>query len=194
MEPGQKPVFFETAAAFRQWLDKNHHKAADLLVGFYKTGSGKKSMTWSESVDQAICYGWIDGVRKSIDDESYFIRFCPRKPKSIWSAINIKKVEDLIKAGLMTPAGTAAFSKREESRSAIYTYERKEEIRFSEEYAARFNANKKAWKYFESAAPSYIKQATHWVMSAKQEATREKRLQELISDSEAGRRLKQYRW
>ena len=120
-----KPVFFPTQLDFRKWLDKNHKKETELLVGYYKVDSGKLSLTWSESVDQAICFGWIDGIRRSIDRESYSIRFTPRKPKSIWSAINIKKVEDLTKLGLMKPKGIAAFNKREESNSKIYSYETK---------------------------------------------------------------------
>lgn len=189
-----KPTFFETSEAFRQWLDKNHHKAEELLVGYYKVGSGKKSMSWSESVDEAICFGWIDGVRRSIDDERYSIRFTPRKHKSIWSAINIKKVEDLTKAGRMMPAGVAAFNKREIERSAIYAYEQKETPPLSEAYEQRFRANKKAWEFYQKMAPSYRMLTANWVMSAKQEATREKRLSELIRDSEAGTKVKKYNY
>src|SRR6187549_476911 len=118
-----QPTFFATQSDFRKWLEKNHSKATELFVGFYKVDSGKPSMTWSESVDQAICFGWIDGVRKSIDKDSYFIRFTPRKPTSIWSAINIKKVEELTKQGLMQPAGLASFEKRTEGKSRIYSFE-----------------------------------------------------------------------
>lgn len=189
-----EPVFFETGAAFRKWLDKNHHKAEELLVGFYKTGSGKKSMTWSESVDEAICYGWIDGVRKSIDEESYMIRFTPRKPKSIWSAINIKKVEDLTREGRMMPAGLAAFNKREVERSAVYTYELKESAQLSEEFEQRFRANEKAWAFYQKMPPGYRKQTAHWVMTGKQAATREKRLAELIRDCAAGTKIKRYNY
>ncbi|CAL1516432.1 YdeI/OmpD-associated family protein [Chitinophaga sp. MM2321] len=184
-----EPIFFETSAAFRSWLKKHHHKETALVVGYYKVGSGKKSMSWSESVDEAICYGWIDGVRKGIDAESYYIRFTPRKPRSIWSAVNIKKVEDLTRQGLMMPAGIAAFNKREESRSRVYSHE-KEEVKFSAAFEAQFKANKKAWEYFQSMPPSYRKPATHWVMSAKQAATSEKRLAELIRDCEAGKKIK----
>lgn len=187
-----KPTFFETGAAFRKWLDKNHHKAEDLLVGYYKTGSGKKSMSWSESVDEAICYGWIDGVRRSIDEESYCIRFTPRKHKSIWSAVNIKKVEDLTKLGLMMPAGIAAFNKRDENRTNLYTHEKKGDIHFSPEFEKRFKANKKAWDYFQAMAPNYRKVTTNWVMSAKQAATNERRLEELIRQSEAGKKPKPF--
>jgi uncharacterized protein YdeI (YjbR/CyaY-like superfamily) len=179
------PVFFANQAGFRKWLQKNHRKQTELLVGFYKVGSGKPSMSWSQSVDEALCYGWIDGVRTSIDKASYQIRFTPRKPTSIWSAININKIEALIKAGLMQPAGLASFEKRTETRSRVYSHE-KEGVAFTKEFIKQFKANKKAWHYFEALAPSYQKVSTHWVMSAKQEATRLKRLNQLILDSEAG--------
>jgi len=184
-----QPTYFPTQATFRKWLQKNHQKAAELLVGFYKVGSGKQSMTWSESVDEALCFGWIDGIRKSIDEESYSIRFTPRKPKSIWSAINIKKIEELSKQGLMHPAGLAAFSRREENKSRIYSYE-KEIATLSDDFLKIFKLNSKAWKYFQSLAPSYKNHAIHWVMTAKQETTKIKRLQELIRDSEAERKIK----
>jgi uncharacterized protein YdeI (YjbR/CyaY-like superfamily) len=184
-----KPTFFATQSGFRKWLEKNHDKASELFVGFYKVSSGKPSMTWAESVDQAICFGWIDGVRKSIDNDSYFIRFTPRKPTSIWSAINIKKVGELSKQGLMHPAGLASFSHRKEHRSKIYAYE-KEAVKLSAEFEKKFKANKKAWTFFHSLPPSYRRSALDWVMNAKQEATSIKRLEELINDSEAGRKIK----
>ncbi|MBC9913460.1 YdeI/OmpD-associated family protein [Chitinophaga varians] len=189
-----EPVFFETGAAFRKWLDKNHHKAEELLVGYYKTSSGKKSMSWSESVDEAICYGWIDGVRRSVDEESYTIRFTPRKPKSIWSAINIKKVEDLTREGRMMPAGLAAFSKREVKRSAIYTYELEESAKLSDEFEQQFRANEKAWAFYQKMAAGYRKLTAHWVMTGKQAATREKRLAELIRDCAEGKKVKKYNY
>jgi len=184
-----EPTFFSDQYEFRKWLEENHEREAELIVGFYKVGSGKPSMTWSQSVDQALCFGWIDAVRKSIDKDSYLIRFTKRRPKSIWSAVNIKKVEELTKLGLMKPAGIAAFNLREESRSRIYSYE-KENIKLSSEFDDRFRANTKAWSFFQSLPPSYQKPAIKWVMSAKQEATREKRFQELVRDSEAGRKIK----
>lgn len=184
------PIFFATQSDFRKWLEKNHGKATELFVGFYKVNSGKPSMTWSQSVDQAICFGWIDGVRKSIDKDSYLIRFTPRKPTSTWSAINIKKVEELSKQGLMHPAGFASFNLRKEHKSRIYSYE-KEAVKLSDEFEKKFKANKKAWTFFQSLPPSYHKPAINWVMSAKQEATSIKRLDELINDSEAGRKIKQ---
>ena len=156
-----------------------------MLVGFYKVGSGKPSMTWSQSVDEALCFGWIDGVRKSIDKDSYQIRFTQRKPTSIWSAINIKKIEELTKQKLMQPPGLASFEKRIESKSKIYSYE-KDEVELAPNFKKQFKANKKAWYYFQSLAPSYRKVSTHWVMSAKQETTQIKRLNQLISDSAAG--------
>ena len=184
-----KPTFFSTQAAFRKWLEKNHEKTGELLVGFYKVNSGKPSMTWSESVDEAICFGWIDGIRRSIDEESYSIRFTPRKSTSTWSSINIKKVEELTKKKLMDPAGINAFSKRQEHKSRIYSYE-KEAENLSDEFLGKFKLNKKAWTFFQSMAPSYQRTAIHWVMSAKQKITKIKRLNELITDSNAERKIK----
>jgi uncharacterized protein YdeI (YjbR/CyaY-like superfamily) len=179
------PIFFAKQSDFRKWLQKNHKKETELLVGFYKVGSGKPSMTWPQSVDEALCFGWIDGVRKSIDKESYQIRFTQRKPTSMWSAINIKKIEELKKQGLMRPAGLAIFEKRTENNSRIYSYE-KDEIELTETFKKQFKKNKKAWDYFQLLAPSYRKISTHWVMNAKQETTRLKRLHQLISESAAG--------
>lgn len=184
-----QPTFFETQWDFRKWLEENHDKSTELFVGFYKVNSGKQNMTWSQSVDQAICFGWIDGVRKSIDNDSYFIRFTPRKPKSIWSTVNIKKVEELTKQGLMKPLGLAAFNFREESKSGIYTYEN-EEVKLSADFETKFKANRKAWDFFQTLPPSYHKSAINWIMTAKQETVSLKRLDELIRDSEAGRRIK----
>jgi len=181
-------TFFPNQADFRKWLEKNHQSETELLVGFYKVGSKKPSMTWSESVNQALCFGWIDGVRRSCDTESYTIRFTPRKKDSIWSGINIKKVEMLTKSGLMQPAGIAAFQKRSESKSRIYSFEQ-EKMEFSETFEKQFKSNKRAWDFFHSQAPSYIKTAIHVVMSPKNEATRKKWLDQLIQDSENGKRL-----
>jgi len=182
------PKFFAKQADFREWLEKNHDKETELLVGFYKVDSGKPSMNWSQSVDEALCFGWIDGVRKSIDKDSYCIRFTPRRAKSVWSAINIKKVEELTKQNLMQPAGIAAFAKREESKSRIYAYEN-EALNFSDDFEKQFKTNQKAWSFFEKQAPYYRKLATKWVMSAKQEATRRSRLERLINDSENEKRV-----
>lgn len=184
-----KPTFFATEEDFRKWLLKNHETATELIVGFYKVGSDKPSMSWSQSVDQAICFGWIDGLRKNIDKESYLIRFTPRKPTSIWSAINIKKVEKLTKQGLMHLNGITAFEKRKEHKSKIYSYE-KEPVKLSPDFEKKLRANKKAWTFFQSLPPSYHRSAIDWVMSAKQEATSIKRLNELINDNKAGRKIK----
>lgn len=179
------PTFFASQSDFRQWLENNHQTETELLVGFYKVGSGKPSMSWPQSVDQALCFGWIDGVRKSIDYQRYQIRFTQRKTSSIWSAVNIQKVELLTAQGLMRPAGFLSFQNRKEDKSKIYSYE-KEEVKLSTEFEAQFKQNKKAWEYFQKLPASYRKPSTNWVMSAKQETTRIKRLAELIADSEAG--------
>lgn len=178
-------IFFEKQSDFRKWLKKNHRTETEVIVGFYKVGTGKPSITWPQSVDEALCFGWIDGVRKSIDNDSYQIRFTPRKPSSIWSAVNIKKIEELTAKGLMQPAGLVIFEKRTESKSRIYSHEISE-VAFSIDFEKQFKANKKAWSYFQSLAPSYRKTSTNWVMSAKQDETKIKRLNELIQDSEAG--------
>ena len=184
--------YFPTPQDFRNWLEKNHDKESELWVGFYKVGTGKTSLTWSQAVDQALCFGWIDGIRKSIDSDSYCNRFTPRKPKSTWSAINIRKVEEMNKLGLMRPAGMAAFEKRNEQKSAIYSYENRPE-KLSDEYEIALKSNQKAWDFFQSQPPSYRRTAIYLVMSAKQEATRLKRLNDLIADSEAGLKIKPLR-
>lgn len=184
-----KPIFFKKQSDFRKWLEKNYLKEKELLVGFYKVGSGKPSITWPQSVEEALCFGWIDGIRKSIDDESYTIRFTPRKPKSIWSTVNIKKVAELKEKGLMKPEGLAVFEKREEKRSAIYSYEKKPE-KLSDEFEKKLKANKKAYTFFLSLPPSIQRTSIHWVMSAKQEKTRLSRMETLIRDSEAGKKIK----
>ena len=183
-----KPKFFPTQEDFRRWLEENHERETELIVGFYNVKSGKQTMTWSEGVDQALCFGWIDGVRRKVDDESYSNRFTPRRANSNWSAVNIKKVEDLTAKGLMKPAGIAAFEKREDKRSAVYAYEN-EQKQFTGEFEKRFKANAKAWDFFEKQANWYKKLMTGWVMNAKQEATRERRLEKLITESENERRL-----
>lgn len=186
-----KPTFFETPDDFRRWLERNHDKATELLVGFYKRGSGRPSITWPESVDQALCFGWIDGVRKRIDDVSYTIRFTPRKKSSNWSAINIRRVGELTKLGLMQPSGLRAFEQRTAAKSAIYEYENApKQLPPADE--KKFRANRKAWAYFTSQAPSYQRVAIHWVVSAKREETRARRLALLIEDSANGRRLAAY--
>jgi uncharacterized protein YdeI (YjbR/CyaY-like superfamily) len=180
-----KPVFFSSETAFRSWLEKNHDTETELYVGFYKLKSGKPSMTWSQSVDQALCFGWIDGVRHSIDEESYQIRFTPRRKTSIWSAVNIRKVETLKKLGLMHKAGLEIFEHRTEKKSKIYAFEN-EEVKLTPEFEKMFKENKAAWDYFQTLAPTYKKPSLNWVMTAKQESTKIKRLKELIADSESG--------
>ena len=183
-----EPRFFQTQKDFRRWLEENHEKESEIIVGFYNIKSGKKTMTWSEAVDQALCFGWIDGVRRRVDEESYSNRFTPRRPNSNWSAVNIKKVEELTAKGLMKPAGIAAYKKRKDEKSAVYAYEN-ELKQFSEEFEKRFKANEMAWRFFEKQANWYKKQMINWVMTAKQEATRERRLAKLISESENEKRL-----
>jgi uncharacterized protein YdeI (YjbR/CyaY-like superfamily) len=186
-----KPIYFATPGAFRTWLEANHAIATELLVGYYKTSSGKPSLTWPESVDEALCFGWIDGKRKSLGEDAYTIRFTPRKPTSIWSAINVAKIEALREAGKMRPAGEAAFAKRTAEKTGIYSFERSEAATLAPAQAARLAANAKAHAWFTTQAPWYQRTAIHWVISAKLEATRERRLAELIRDSAAGRRIKQ---
>ncbi|MEO8087512.1 MAG: YdeI/OmpD-associated family protein [Bacteroidota bacterium] len=185
MNPPLQPKYFATPSLFRKWLEKNNSKAKEIIVGFYKVTSGKPSMTWSESVDQALCFGWIDSVRKSIDNDSYCNRFTPRKPGSNWSTINIAKVKHLTKQGMMQPTGLAAFKLRKADKSGIYSHEN-EVVHLSPGFEKQFKVNKSAWKYFHSLAPGYRKLSTNWVMGAKQETTRIKRLNELISDSQQG--------
>ena len=186
MKKDIQSIFFEKPSDFRKWLKKNFDKQPELFVGFYKKASGKPSLTWPQSVDEALCFGWIDGVRKSIDEERYFIRFTPRKSKSTWSAINIKKIEELRTKGLIQPAGLAAFEQREEINSKIYSYE-KEPVKLDPEFEKMFKANKTAWKFFKSQGAYYQKRGIHWVMGAKQEATRKSRVEKLINVSEAGK-------
>jgi uncharacterized protein YdeI (YjbR/CyaY-like superfamily) len=184
-----KAVYFRAPADFRDWLAKYHATKRELLVGFHKSRTGKPSLTWSQSVDQAICFGWIDGVRRSVDEERYTIRFTPRTPRSNWSKINIAKVEVLRKAGLMTPAGEKAYAAREAERSGVYSFEQERPRELSPAYQKLFRANKKAWEYYRSEAPYYRRTIAFWVMSAKKEETREKRLARLIADSARGRRV-----
>ncbi|MBA4311799.1 MAG: bacteriocin-protection protein [Chlorobiaceae bacterium] len=183
-----KPIFFSNQSEFRKWLDKNHKKETELLVGYYKVGSGKPSMNWSQSVDQALCFGWIDGIRRSIDKESYCIRFTPRKFSSNWSAINIQKVKTLIKQRLMQQAGIEAFNNRKEEKSKIYSFESSAK-KFTDNFESRFKSNKKAWDFFKVQAPSYQKMVIHWIMSAKQELTQLSRLKKTITESKKQKRL-----
>lgn len=181
-------TFFKTQDDFRAWLEINHEKETELIVGFYKVGSGKPSMNWSQSVDQALCFGWIDSVRRSIDDESYCIRFTPRKSTSNWSAINLKKIEELTEAGLMKPAGLKALSLRRDIKTEIYSYENEPAI-LDSNYEKQFRENKIAWDFFMKQAPSYRKAVLRWIMSAAQEKTRQSRLEKTINECAQHKRV-----
>jgi uncharacterized protein YdeI (YjbR/CyaY-like superfamily) len=182
-----EPTFFATPYDFRAWLQEHHETESELLVGFHKKGSARPSITWPESVDQALCFGWIDGVRRRIDDESYSIRFTPRKARSTWSAINVKRVGELTAEGLMRPAGVAAFERRSDDKTAIYAYEQRKAATLDAEQKRRFMADKTAWAWFQAQPPSYRRTATYRVTSAKKAETRQRRLERLIADSGAGR-------
>jgi len=184
-----KPIFFSNPQEFRKWLEENHQMKSELLVGYYKVATKKPSMSWSESVDEAICFGWIDGIRKSIDQESYCNRFTPRNPKSNWSAVNIKKVEELTRLGKMHPSGIAAFEKRRGDKSVVYSYENKPE-KLDDEMTLKFQQTPAAWSFFIAQAPSYKKTMFYWVMNAKQKATQFARLEKLIKASESGNRVR----
>jgi uncharacterized protein YdeI (YjbR/CyaY-like superfamily) len=176
----QKPRFFPTAAAFAAWLRKNGSTATSLIVGYYKVGSGKRSMTWPESVDEALCAGWIDGVRKRIDEDAYQIRFTPRRATSIWSTVNIARAKALIAEGRMQAAGLAAFKRRTDRKSNVYAYEQAQHGALTTDETRRFKRNKAAWAAFESLSPSRRRVLVYWVVSAKQAATRERRLAKLM--------------
>jgi uncharacterized protein YdeI (YjbR/CyaY-like superfamily) len=182
-----EPTYFKSPSEWRQWLAEHQADESELLVGFYKKNSGKPSITWPEAVDEALCFGWIDGVRKNLDETSYTIRFTPRKPRSIWSSINSRRAEALIEMGRMQPAGLKAFQARSQARSGIYSYEQQERPGLTEEYKAQFQKNEKAWTYFQSRPPGYQRTVSWWVMSAKREETKLKRLAELIDSSEQER-------
>lgn len=181
------PLFF-TAEEFRRWLDEHHANAVEVWIGFHRKATNRPTMTWSESVDEALCYGWIDGVRKTIDAERYVIRFSPRKPVSIWSDVNSAKVKKLIDEGRMRPSGMAAWERRDEAKSGIYSFERKAAT-LSDTQLEAFRKNRVAWKFFEAQPPGYRRLAAHYVSSAKREETREKRLAVLIAHSGKGERL-----
>jgi uncharacterized protein YdeI (YjbR/CyaY-like superfamily) len=186
--PDAKPKFFATPAAFRAWLERHHATAKVLWVGFHKRDTGTASITWPESVDEALCFGWIDGIRKKVSDDSYTNRFTPRRTGSNWSAINIAKIEELTKKKRMQPAGLAAFAKRSEAKSRIYSYE-KVSVELATPLARKFKANKKAWAFFQIQPPYYRKIMTGWVNGAKQEETRLRRLDKLMKACESGTRF-----
>ena len=187
-ERSVEPTFFESPEGFRAWLAANHDTADEVFVGFHKVGSGRRSITWRQAVDEALCFGWIDSVSRSLDDTSYALRFTPRRKGSNWSAVNVKRVEELRDAGLMQPAGLAAFEGREASKPSVYAHERPQ-IALDDEADAAFRANAAAWDWFGAQAPSYRRAAIHWVVSAKRAETRSRRLATLIEDSAAGRRV-----
>jgi uncharacterized protein YdeI (YjbR/CyaY-like superfamily) len=181
-----EPTFFATPADFRAWLERHHESHSELIVGFHKRGSGRPSITWQESVDQALCFGWIDGVRRRIDDASYSIRFTPRKARSTWSAVNIRRMKELVEEGLVAPAGLAAFDRRTDDRTAIYSHEQRKAAKLEPDQERRLRADERARAYFEAQPPSYRRAAIHWVTSAKKPETRERRLAQLIECSAAG--------
>jgi uncharacterized protein YdeI (YjbR/CyaY-like superfamily) len=184
-----KPIFFSTPADLRKWLNANGQKQSELWVGFYKKSSEKPGITYPEAIDEALCLGWIDGVRKSVASDAYTIRFTPRKTKSQWSAVNIRNVERLTKAGRMTLVGLKAFEGAKD-QPRKYSFEQKEESRFDPTGERKFRANGKAWAFFQSQPPWYRRTSTFWVMSAKKEETRQRRLETLIADSESGKSIK----
>jgi uncharacterized protein YdeI (YjbR/CyaY-like superfamily) len=185
----EEPIFFPSPAAFRKWLAKNHDRADVLWVGFYKVGTGKPSLTWDQAVDEALCHGWIDGVRRGIDEERYKIRFTPRRARSVWSKKNIASVERLTGAGRMQPAGLAAFAARTAKRSGTYSFEQEQPAGFGPELERAFRAKPKAWKHFQTQPPGYRRLLTHWVTSAKKEETRLRRLRRIIEVSGRGERV-----
>jgi len=184
----ERPVHFETAKAFRAWLEKNYARDGELWIGFFKKSTKKRGATYAEVLDEALCYGWIDGVRYNVDKISYKIRFTPRKPKSIWSLVNVRHVQRLKKAGKMTEPGLKVYEARERHRTGIYAFEQKRPG-LQEKYKTLFRVNTAAWKFFSSQAPWYQRTAGFWVSSARQEETRQRRLAQLITDSEKGKRI-----
>ncbi len=185
-----RPIFFAAPNEFRDWLAKNHAEVKEQWVGFYRKATGRASITWPESVDEALCVGWIDGLRKGIDSQSYMIRFTPRTATSIWSEINIGRVTVLTREGRMRSAGKKAFVARIEAKSGIYSYEQRKTATLDDVAEKQFRRNAKAWKFFQTQSPSYRRMLAWWVISAKQETTRQKRLEKLIAESEADRRMR----
>lgn len=186
--PNPAPTFFKTAAAFRRWLEKYHASRTELLIGFYKKGASHQGITYAEAVDESLCFGWIDGVVRGIDEERYMQRYTPRKLKSYWSAVNLRKVARLQEAGRMHQAGQDALARRPADSGTRYSFER-EAATLSPAMQRGFKAKAGAWAFFERQPPGYRKLMTHWVTGAKQEATRARRLEKLIAASAAGKRL-----
>jgi uncharacterized protein YdeI (YjbR/CyaY-like superfamily) len=190
VSPAPKPrdvIFFASPAELRDWFAAHHERADELWVGYHRKATGRPTVTWPQAVDEALCVGWIDGVRYRLDDERHAQRFTPRRKGSIWSAINAKRATELIEEGRMRPAGVKAFEARSPEKTAIYSYER-EAAAFTEEQQARFEADEPAWAFFQAQAPSYRRSITHWVSSAKRDETRQRRFEKLLEDSQAGRR------
>jgi uncharacterized protein YdeI (YjbR/CyaY-like superfamily) len=185
----EQPLFFATPAEFRRWLAVHHGSARELWVGYHRKATGRPSMTWQESVDEALCFGWIDGIRKSVDAHSYKIRFTPRKAKSTWSAVNIARMEVLRKQDRLHPAGVAAFSRLKKSNSAIYSFENRKAAKLTAEQQRSFQPHRTAWNFFQAQPPGYRRMAAWWVISAKKPETRQSRLKRLIEDSLAERRI-----
>lgn len=186
----KRPRFFATHDAFYAWLEAHHAREAELVVGFYKRGSGKPSLTWPESVDAALCFGWIDGVRRSLGEDAYTIRFTPRRPRSIWSAVNVARVAALEEAGRMRDAGRAAFAHRTPERTGVYSFERNAAARLAEDEERALRESPQAAAHFDAQPPWYRRAATHWVVSAKRPETRATRLAQLIAASAEGRPIK----
>jgi uncharacterized protein YdeI (YjbR/CyaY-like superfamily) len=186
-----KPSHFQTPADFRAWLTENHARFTELFVGFHKKDSGKPSITYHEALDQALCFGWIDSVRRSVNATSYMVRFTPRKAKSYWSKINTNRANELIKRGLMQPPGAKVFAARDQATTKRYSFER-ETARLKPADTKQFKSNAKAWAFLQSQPPYYKRVCTFWVVSAKQESTRQRRLQSLIATSAQHRRLDQF--
>jgi uncharacterized protein YdeI (YjbR/CyaY-like superfamily) len=188
-----EPVFFDTPEALRAWFAAQHTTAPEIVLGFFKKGSGQRGVSYAEALDEALCYGWIDGVRKRLDDARFTIRFTPRRPGSIWSAVNIKRAEELAAQGRLQPAGLAAFNARAAARERQYSYEAgAAERELDEASRATFMAQPAAWAFFEAQPASYRRVASWWVVSAKRPETRQRRLTTLIEASAAGQRLPQF--
>jgi uncharacterized protein YdeI (YjbR/CyaY-like superfamily) len=191
VSPAPKPrdvVFFASPDELREWFDAHHETANELWVGYHRKATGRPTVSWPQAVDEALCVGWIDGVRYRLDEERHAQRFTPRSKGSIWSVINTKRAEELIGEGRMRPAGLKAFEARSPEKTALYSYER-EAAAFTTEQQARFEADEAAWSFFQAQAPSYRRSITHWVSSAKRDETRERRFEKLLEDSRAGRRI-----
>jgi uncharacterized protein YdeI (YjbR/CyaY-like superfamily) len=183
------PIFFATADDLRAWFAKNHDRCTELWVGYYRKGSCRPSITWPESVDEALCFGWIDGIRQKIDDQSYKVRFTRRRPKSTWSAVNIGRVAVLKRDGRMQPAGIAAFARREETNSAKYSFENRESAKLTKADKRAFRRDSQAWNFFQAQPPGYRRVVAWWVISARRAEIRRKRLKRLINESRAKRRI-----